>query len=894
MSNENEKKNQDNQPIKNPTKTKKKNKNKDIEKTKKYKIKTKKHPKVRKFIKITLLTILLIIIIAAGIIAGKVYGIFKSAKLSMEQIGIKYENTILIDSEGNVIGELTGDENRKVIKLNDMSEYVRKAFVAIEDERFYDHEGVDIKRTASATFKYALSKIGIGKANYGGSTITQQLIKNLTKEDERTAERKIQEMARAHYLEKELSKDQILELYLNLIFLGDRASGVEVASNYYFSKNAKDLTLIESAFLAGINDGPNYYHPFSEEQGDKDKIKRRVKVVLDKMYELNSSDSKFKDKFSITKEEHDAAIKELEETGIVFTKGTIANNNYSYHTEAAIKQVKKELRELHPDWTEEYTDLYVKSGGLTIYTTQNTTFQHIMEEEVKKDKYIVKSKYQTDADGNYVTAQTAMVLMNHKNGQVLATVGGIGEKTTTFGWNRATQMTRSSGSSIKPLAVVAPGIDKGIITAATVFDDISYSSGQYSTFKNYGFVYKGLITVRYAIAASQNIPMLKGINRIGIQTSMDFLKSAGITTLDDEKDAQMSLTLGGMTNGVTPLEMAGAYSAIANDGVYIEPTFYTKVVDSEGKEVLVSKQEKRTIMSSAAAYVVKEILTEVVRSGAGGYAAIPGISVGVKTGTSQSDVDRWFCGFTPYYTAATWFGFDNDSKEAVGTKEIEGKGPETVVYPGNANPSGKIWDGVMEQIHEGLPAAKFSDTRPNGVTTRQVCKSSGLLATDLCANDPRGNQVYTEYFVKGTEPSTTCTCHVQVEICNDTGLLANEYCPNKTSKVFITRDPGETGNWQRAADAEYMLTITETCTEHTKPEEKPPVEEPPIEEPPKTNENTTNENTSSGGNTTPEPPANNTTEPQPPENNTNTNTIPEPPVNNIPEPPPAENNTGGA
>lgn len=221
-------------------------------------------------------------------------------------------------------------------------------------------------------------------------------------------------------------------------------------------------------------------------------------------------------------------------------------------------------------------------------------------------------------------------------------------------------------------------------------------------------------------------------------------------------------------------------------------------------------------------------------------------------------------------------------------------GAETVVYPGNANPSGKIWDGVMEQIHKGLPAAKFSDTRPNGVTTRQVCKSSGLLATDLCSNDPRGNQVYTEYFVKGTEPSTTCTCHVQVEICNETGLLANEYCPNKTSKVFITRNPGETGNWQRAADAEYMLTITETCTEHTKPEEKPPVEEPPIEEPPKTNENTTNENTSSGENTTPEPPTNNTTDPQPPENNTNTNTTPEPPVNNIPEPPTTENNTGGA
>ena len=197
----------------------------------------------------------------------------------------------------------------------------------------------------------------------------------------------------------------------------------------------------------------------------------------------------------------------------------------------------------------------------------------------------------------------------------------------------------------------------------------------------------------------------------------------------------------------------------------------------------------------------------------------------------------------------------------------------------------------MEQIHKGLPAAKFSDTRPNGVTTRQVCKSSGLLATDLCSNDPRGNQVYTEYFVKGTEPTTSCTCHVQVEICNETGLLANEYCTNKTPKVFITRDPGETGNWQKAADAEYMLTITETCTAHTKPEEKPPVEEPPIEVPPTSDENTTNtsnENNTVSGNTTPEPP------PEENNTNTNTNTTPEPPVNNTPEPPPIENNTGEA
>lgn len=781
-----------------------KKKKKDMTKEEKKKAKLdkkikKKKSKIRKAIKIIILILLLAIVIVAGIAVGKVYEIFKSAKLDMEQIAIKYENSIVKDRDGNTIAELTGDENRKVITISEMSEYLPKAFVAIEDERFYDHEGVDIKRTASATFKYALSKVGIGSASYGGSTITQQLIKNLTEEDERTASRKIKEMARAYYLEQELkSKDRILELYLNLIFLGDNASGVEVASNYYFSKNAKDLSLIESAFLAGINDGPNYYEPFSDDDADVKRIKNRVKVVVDKMYELGRDYPGHR--AGITKEEYDAALKELDETGLVFQRGRIVNNSYTYHTEAAINQVKADLRKLHPDWTEEYTDYYVKSGGLTIYTTQNTYMQELMQAEVQKDAYKVYSKKTKDADGNYVLAQTAMVLMDHKTGQVLATVGGIGEKTSVFGQNRATQTTRSTGSSIKPLAVVAPGIDKGLITAATVFDDISYSTGQYAGFKNYGYAYKGLTTVRYAIAASQNIPMLKGINAIGIQTSMDFLKSVGISTLDDEKDAQMTLTLGGMTNGVSPLEMAGAYSAIANDGVYIEPSFYTKVVDSDGKEVLVKHPETRTVMSSAAAYIVKEVMVEVVRSGAGGYTAIPGISVAAKTGTSQDDADRWYCGFTPYYTAATWFGFDY--------------GQETVVYAAG-NPSGRIWDGVMEQIHQGLPAAKFSDTRPNGVTQVAVCKCSGLLPTDACQNDPRGSQVYTEFFVKGTEPTQRCTAHVLKDVCADTGLIATDYCTNRVTKSFLVRDPAEKGNWQKAADAAYMLASTGTCNVHT-------------------------------------------------------------------------------
>lgn len=813
----------------------------EMDKTKKFKIKKKKNPKVRKIIKTTILTILFVLIILLGITIGKIYGIFKEAKLNMEDIVIKYENTVVKDIDGNTTAVLSGDENREYVSMSEMSEYLPKAFVAIEDERFYEHNGVDIKRTGAATVKYALSKLGIGSADYGGSTITQQFLKVLTEERERTWQRKVKEIARAYYLEQELSKSQILEMYLNLIFLGGRTFGVEVASNYYFSKSAKDLSLAESAFLAGINDGPNYYDAFSTEEKDINKIKKRTKIVIEKMYELGKENPEHK--AGITEEEYNIAMAEVE-NGLAFNKGKITQTVFSYHTDAAVAQVKEDLKEKYPDWTDEYLDYYVKSGGLTIYTTQKTEIQNIMEEEVKKEKYIEYSKYEFDNDGNPVTAQTAMVLIDHKTGYVLATVGGIGEKTTAFGLNRATQSYRQPGSTAKPIAVVVPGIDSGILTAATGYDDISYSSGKYAGYKNYGYSYMGLTTVRYAVAQSKNIPMLKAIEDVGIERSTEYLKNLGIELTDSQKNITMALG----SFEASPLQMAAAYATIANDGVYIEPTFYTKVVDSEGNVILQAEQETRTVMSTATAYIVKEMLTEVVRSGAGGYAAISGISVGVKTGTSSSDVDRWFCGFTPYYTAATWYGYDNN------------KVSETVRMS-NINPSGRIWDGVMEQIHKGLPKAKFSDTKPSNVTSATVCKVSGKLATDYCKNDPRGSQVYTEYFIKGTVPKETCDCHVCVDICQDTGLIANEYCPHKITQYFITRSESETGNWQKASDAKYMLTVTETCTTHKKTVEP--------EKPTENNGNTTGNNTTGDNTTGNNTAGNNTTS----NNTTGNNTI---------------------
>ncbi|MBE5819677.1 MAG: DUF5011 domain-containing protein [Clostridiales bacterium] len=763
--------------------------NNEPNKTKQYKVvSNKKKRKIGKIIKRVFLTLLLLTIIGAGVGFALIYGIAKDAKLDAQDLAIEYENSVVLDIEGNVIANLSGDENREIVTVSEMSKYLPKAFVAIEDERFYEHDGVDIKRTAAATGKYVLSKIGIGSADYGGSTITQQLVKNLTQEKDRTWKRKVKEMARAYYIEQDLSKDQVLELYLNLIFLGGNTYGVEVASNYYFSKSASDLTLAESAFLAGINNSPNSYSPFSTEEDDIKKVKNRTETVLDKMYEL-------KELTGITEEEYKSAVEEVKQ-GIKFQKGVITENVYSYHTDAAITQVIKDLQEKN-DWTEEYARLYVKSGGLTIYSTENPAIQTAMEEEVAKDKYQISSRKTKDENGNYVSSQAAMVLIDHTNGYVLGCVGGTGTKTDSFGLNRATQSPRQTGSSIKPLFVAA-GVQNGTVTAGTVFDDIPTTFGSSYSPKNWNH-YRGLIPVRYAIETSQNIPMVKLLQTITPEYGIEFLHKLGITSVTQEKDANLSAALGGLSHGVSTLEMAGAFATIANDGKYIEPTFYTKVVDANGDIVIEVEQREEEVMSPAAAYVVKEILTQPVKTGTASFCGISGISVAAKTGTTDDDFDRWLCGFTPYYSAACWFGYDEN---------------EEVRYSGN--PAGSIWDAVMTSAHNGKESKYFANTRPNGVTSVSICKCSGKLATEHCANDPRGTQVYGEYFVAGTVPSQKCDSHVKARICNETGLLATEFCQDVTEKVYITRPNSDTStSWQRAKDAEFMLTIKDTCNVHT-------------------------------------------------------------------------------
>ena len=482
------------------------------------------------------------------------------------------------------------------------------------------------------------------------------------------------------------------------------------------------------------------------------------------------------------------------EQGLQFKQGAFPEVLFSYHTDAAVNQIIWELQELN-DWTYEQAKLYLYSGGFTIYTTQNPDLQAKMQEEFNQEKYRTIG---FDVYQNEQVSQAAMVLIDHKTGYVLAICSGLDEKTEPFGFNRATDAKKQAGSSMKPIAVLAPAIDKGIITAATIFDDnpTDFANGTFSP-KNYGYSYRGLITVREAIAYSQNIPMVKTLCCLTTDESMKFLKEVGITSLDEERDNSLApLALGGLTWGISPLEMAGAYGAIANDGLYIEPTFYTKVVDLNGNVVLEPSQTKKQVITKEAAYVIKEILTEPIKTGTSTNCTIEEMSVGAKTGTTNNDYDRWFCGFTPYYTGAVWYGYDNNA----------------TVSGWATNPAGQIWTGVMRSAHTGLEPKTFYETKPETVLEVEVCKKSGFLASSYCKSYRTS---YKEYFVPGTEPIQTCPYHSYAKVCRESGLLAKENCPS-TRSVYGRGEYIESNNLWKTNSYYYKPTNIplKACTIH--------------------------------------------------------------------------------
>ena len=771
--------------------------NEELGKTKKYRIKASKKKegknekkKGKKRLKKILLGLVIFAVVVVAIGIAVVIGILSSDKykVSRDNLIIKNFNTKVLDTEGNVIATVNGDENRKWVAIEEMPEYLPKMFVALEDERFYSHNGVDLKRTLGATVGFVFGK---GSSSYGGSTITQQLIKNTYKDDDRSGlagiQRKIREIARAYNVEKVLSKNEILELYLNKIFMGGTYYGVGTASEYYFSKSTKDLTLAEAAYLVAINTSPNAYKPFSESEEDANKIKSKVKVVL----------AKFKDEapdlgYELTEEDYSKAIEEVD-NGLPFKEGRVITNatSYSYHTAAAIEQAIDQLMK-EQELTRDAASDMIKNNGYTIYSTQISSIQSIMQDEFAKDKYISYGKEKKDGKLiNEGHTQSAMVIIEPTTGYVVGCMGGLGTDSNASGLNRATDSRKQPGSSIKPIGVVAPALEAGVITAATVYDDdATVFKGNYNPHNSGG--YNGPLTVRHAIEHSSNIVHVKIMSDLGPSKSAEFLRSINFTMLRDEEIA-LPLALG--ATDTTPLQMAAAYAMVANDGVYIEPTFYTKVEDADGNVVLEAKQETKRVMTVQNAYVLKEILTAPV-TGAGGTATtcwISGMEVGAKTGSTGGYKDRWLCGITPYYAGACWFGFDN-AEAATG---ISGNG------------AARIWGEVMRAVHKPLAGKRF--TKPSGVVSARICKDSGCVATEDCVNTE------VEYFVAGTVPKQ-CEGHVKLKICKETGKIANDYCTDVEEKVYTAKPAREnTSAWSTNYGDRFNIP-QETCDVHKEPD----------------------------------------------------------------------------
>jgi len=794
-----------------------------------------RHPKFMVFLKICIIIALLLCVVGAGVVAAMFFGLFgDDFEISKDDLVIGSANSIVLDKNGNEIANLSKEQQRKIISLDDMADYLPKAYIAIEDKRFYDHNGVDWKRTLGAIGNTLVR----GGSSYGGSTITQQLVKNITGDKDSSGiagiMRKVKEWAKAYQVERMISKQQILELYLNILFVGGQdIHGVELGAKYYFNKSAKDLDLAQCAFLAGINSSPNSYNPFDESKDQekvKENIKKKVLTVLKEM----------KDQGYITNEDdYNNAVAEAE-AGLVFTKGNVESaTDYSYHTDAALKQIINQVMQ-EKNVSREFAEKYVYSSGLVIYTTEDPTIQATVEQEFSKTKYQLKGN-EKDKNGSLKNdhTQAGMAIIDYKKGEVVAVGGNLGEQTAS-GWNRATQMVKQTGSSIKPIADVAPALQEKIITPATVYNDNKTDFNGYSP-KNDHDKYRGFINVRQFIATSQNIPAVKIMKELTPKKSIEYLEKMGISSLDNKNDNELPLAIGGLTHGISPLEMAAAYGTIANDGVYITPTFYTKVTDSSGNVVLTPKQEQKKVFSEQVAYLTRSITEEPVKSGGTAtYCDITGIETCAKTGTTDDSKDRWLCGMTPYYSAAVWFGYDS---------------PEEVRYSGT-NPAGQIWSSVMKTIHKKLANANFNT--PSGITQATVCRKTGCLATTSCTD------TYTETFAQDNLPEK-CEGHGVQKICTESGKLATQYCPQTRNSAYGGTVPKEALNlWNTTGGSKTAGgKITETCTIHTKPTETPKQTEKPVENT-VTNTTTTKPTTTNTTNTNTETNTTNT------ETNTNT------------------------
>lgn len=660
-------------------------------------------------------------------------------------------------------------ENRIWTDLEDIPKYLQEAAIAIEDKRFEKHHGVDWKGTTRAIV-YTL----FGKNVQGGSTITQQLVKNVTGDNEVTVKRKITEIYRALELEKRYEKDEILEAYLNEVFFGQSCYGVVTASRMYFNKDVSDLTLAECASLMGITNNPSMYDP-TLSSWTRENNRERQLTILGAMLEQGK----------ISQEEYDAAKAE----DIVFSNGfTISGKyvgsdgtatdpepeepttddtespadeeeptikgRYSWFTEAMIGDVADALVEKYgiTDKVRDNGTTYtayeqawdmVHGKGYKIYTTQNPKYQKIAEDVCYDLSNIPYTSSYTNSAGEQVEdqLQIALTIVDPTNGYVVAMIGGAGEKQADRVWNWAVN-ARQCGSAIKPLSTYAPALDDGTINGASVIDDYPMLLNGDVWPRNDNWRYQGLMPLHLALRQSLNTCAVRTNLAYGVDRSYEFLVNKlgfeNLTYTDSQQVGNMAL--GGFEKGVTTEEMAAGFATFVNEGVYTKPRTFVRVEDANGNVILENEAKSTVAMKNTTAALMNSLLQEASLQGTGYQAQFPGMHIAGKTGSTNSNKDRYFAGYTPYYSCAVWAGYEHNQR---------------IVASGN--PCAVIFQKVMKAIHEDLPDKDFFSCA--GLTSVAVCADSGMLASENCALDVRGSRVYTALVAADNAPTSVCTMH---------------------------------------------------------------------------------------------------------------------------------------
>lgn len=789
------------------------------------------------FFKAFLVCIVAVAAIGIGAGFGMMNGILDNAP-NIDDINVVPEGfqTCIYNQNGELIQTLSRyDSNREYAYYKDIPENLVNAFIAIEDQRFRQHNGIDMR----GIFRAAVRGVKNGfHFNEGASTITQQLIKNEVFNvglDEDTfmesLERKIQEQYLAIELEKRLSKDEILEYYLNSAYLGQGCHGVQTASQTYFGKEMSELTISECAVIAAITQNPSKNDPIIYPEYNAE----RRQNVLNKMLELEF----------ITEAEYEAACADDVYSRVELHHNEVVEEreSNSYFIDATINALMEQLmNEYGYSKTEATNAIY--AGGLSIYITQDEGIQEICDTVLNDPENYPSStqvslSYQMtmlDADGNptnfstnhllnhfkektgnpnysliysseeaaraaadefradmeaeypdltfqletydtTIQPQISFTIMDQYTGHIKAIVGGRGEKKGNLTLNRATDSTRQPGSCFKVLAAFVPALDASGMTLATTYEDkpISYANGR-PVANWWGGSYRGFNSIRDAIRDSMNVIAVQTISDVGPEVAFQYLVNMGFTTLVESEtypdgtvysDIQESTALGGITNGITNLEITAAYASIANCGVYVEPIYYTKVLDHDGNVLIDNQPETRQVIKATTAWLINNAMKDVITSGTGGPCALSsGMPVSGKTGTTTKDYDLWFCGSTPYYTASIWLGYDIN----------------TSLPGGSGSLHERMWSKIMQQIVE-LEGQEIKDfPKVDGITSATVCKTTGLLPKDGC-------ETRTEYFAVGTVPTQTCGA-TTIDMCEDSKLPATDTCPNKFSFTYIVQADG--------------------------------------------------------------------------------------------------------